>query len=703
MLAPEVGIAISGWAAACGIAIAWYTLWFRNLNHGALPRTQTSEHAKQTFYQFKAKHLQTTLSACPDAIFITNEQGIITYANPSSELIFGFSTDELLGNNVSMLMPEHIAQYHHQYLIDFHLTGQTGTIGRRREIQCCKKDGQVFPAELSLGASKENNHYVFIGIITDISERKAVESKHRKSEQLREILTNSAEGIMLLFTPQGICRLANKAAIESIQRSETDIIGHHISDFLNSDTAQERLRCIKLATECRESFNTQDVRDQRTFENTYTPIIDDNDQVSEVAIHALDITERLKYEASLKSAKKMAEDASKSKTLFITKVSHELKNPLHSILGFAHIIEDSIQSNGGSPQVDELKEATQTIIQSGSHILNLINDLLDISSAELDALPIKLSSLDTQSLIGSTVEMMKPIARASDIHLQIQVNSEFPIIIADQQRTKQVLTNLISNAIKYNRPGGVVSVHSYLSKHEQLSIAVKDNGIGIPPEDQKAIFNIFSRASNGLQSHGNGLGLHLCKQLVEQMRGSIHFQSSENNGSQFWFKLPLASLARQKLTSTQSASPSQLIEEHEPKARQAIESNSTLRLLVVEDNPSNLKLMKKITARMADYQYYQAETYSAGKHLLEQLSPDVLILDLNLPDGDGLALLDVATSVPRIVVLSAFIEHDQLRLSKDKVDLILNKPVNIRQLTDQLSRWHHEIRSEKQTKHSATQ
>lgn len=721
MLALDVWIAISGWATATGTAIAWYLLWFRKLNHSALPSRAHSDHAKKTFYQFKAKHLQTTLNACPDAVFITNDQGIITYANPNSELIFGYSPDELLANNVSMLMPEHIAQYHHQYLIDFHLTGKTGTLGRRREIQCRKKNGHVFPAELSLGASQENGRYVFIGIITDISERKAVESKHRKSEQLREILTNSAEGIMLLFTPGGVCRLANKAAIESLNQAESNIIGHHINEFLDQHIAQERLRCIKLATDSRESFCTQDVRDQRTFENTYTPIIDETNQVSEVAIHAVDITERLNYESSLKSARKVAEDANQSKTLFITKISHELKNPLHSVLGFAHVIEESIQSTDtNSLKLNDLKGATQAIIQSGSHILNLINDLLDISSAELNALPVKLAPLNTQSLIESTVDMMQPIAHASDIHLQIQANSEFPTVIADQQRTKQVLTNLISNAIKYNRPGGMVSVHSYHSNQRQLSIAVKDNGIGIPSKEQNALFSIFSRASNGLQNSGRGLGLHLCKQLVEHMRGSIHFQSTENIGSQFWFKLPLANVDTWKATPIRPvpadpkikplATDSQATKQIAPqggtppalfKHPSIANTPAPLKLLVIEDNPSNLRLMQKITARVTGYRFYQAETLSAETRLLEQLQPDVVILDLNLPDGNGQTLIDAATAIPRLAVLSAFIAHDQLQFPTDNVDLVLTKPVNIRQLTEQLERWQQELRSAPQAAPSA--
>ena len=695
-------ITSSGWIVATLLAIVWYLRSFSQINsRGSVTSDSDStkgklSQAQHAFYKFKAQHFETTLDACPDAVFITNDQGIITYVNPISEGLFGFTPEEMLGNNVTILMPDHIARFHHQYLLDFHLTGKTGTIGRRREIICKHKDGSTFPAELSLGASKEANKYIFIGIITDISERKEAESKHKKAEQLRDILTNSAEGIMVLFTPEGICKLANTAAIKSIDKPESEIIGKHLTDILREDVAKQRLRCLELARESKESFTTHDERNGKTFENTYTPILDDNGNVQEIAIHAVNITERLRYEASLKQAKKTAEEANDSKTLFISKVSHELKNPLNSILGFAHIIQDELNSNetlkNSAPDIEEHKEAIDTIISSGSHILNLINDLLDISSAELDSLPVELTEVKASDLVHDVVKMMQPIAKSANVSLSIQHEAEHDTIIADHQRLKQVITNLVSNAIKYNQQEGQVIIHCYPSADpKKLTISINDNGIGIPKEDQVNLFKVFNRASNGRKISGNGLGLHLCKQLIEHMKGSIHFHSQENQGSQFWVELPLNRPKREQniptpIFSRQKPSiPSAEISEKSQPAQ-----SSAFKLLIVEDNPSNLKLIRKITSRIDGIELFQAETCAAGEKMLEKLSPDALILDLNLPDGEGHLLLNKARSVNHIVVLSAFLEESNVNFYDHNIELVLNKPVNVRQLSDQLRNWQKE-------------
>jgi PAS domain S-box-containing protein len=681
----DIVLTISGWVAAVIMAVMWYFLYFRALG----PEVIDSNEAKHAFYRFKAQHFETTFSACPDAIFITNDQGIITYVNNVSESIFGYSTQELLGNNVDLLMPSHIAKFHHQYLLDFHLTGKTGTIGRRREIICKRSDGSEFPAELSLGATKEGNKYVFIGIITDISERKAIEAKHRKSEQLRTVLTNSTEGIMLLFTPDGVCKLANKAAINSIGKPEEQIIGANITEFLDSESAKRRLHHITETASTQRSLSVRDHRNDQVFENNYTPIFDEKGNVSEVAIHAINITERLRYEATLEKAKQQAEEANESKTLFISKVSHELKNPLNSILGFAHIIQDELQTKPSKivehSELNEHKDAIDTIIKSGSHILDLINDLLDISSAELDALPINIQEVDACATIDEVAQMMQPIAHSKHITIERTPCSGNYTVKADPQRLKQVITNLISNAIKYNQESGHVTVSCQASPEHNIIISVSDTGIGIPKTEQDNVFKVFNRASNGKSTTGNGLGLHLCKQLIEQMDGRIHFESIENKGSRFWLELPLSRLTPMNDLSEQSASNANLYSK--TKFTQ-ISNNQEMTLLVIEDNPSNLRLLEKVTRKIEGYHFYQAENLKRGRQLLHELTPDVLILDLNLPDGKGVDMLEELTNIPHVIVLSAFTTEEQYpELYNKGASLVLKKPMNIRQVTEALEEW----------------
>lgn len=697
----ELLITTSGWGVAALISVCWYLNFIRSLS-AAEPKSlapSNASDARSSFYQFRANHFETTLSACPDAVIITNDQGQITYANTTSQGMFGHSQAELLNNNVTLLMPDHIAKFHHQYLLDFHLTGKTGTIGRRREIVCKRKNGSTFPAELSLGATKEEGRYVFIGIITDISDRKRAERRHRRAEQLRQVLTNSSDSIMLLFTPDGICRLANPSALASLGKPEDQVIGQHMLQIISDEVAHQRLNCIEQVVTTKDAFTTHDERDNRVFENTYTPIINEEGLVTDIAIHAHNITERYHQQQALESAKDNAEKANESKTLFISKVCHELKNPLHSILGFAHIIREESeqekpdQTTSTQPEMDD---AISTIINSGSHILSLINDLLDLSASDLNALPVKLSEVNLSDLLKETLMMMMPIARASEININTRIQTDDFTIISDEQRLKQVISNLVSNAIKYNHQGGMINLTLSAKDTNTLVLSIKDNGIGIPEAEQAYLFEPFKRASNSSSIQGSGLGLHLCKQLIEQMGGSIHFKSEYNQGSHFWIELPKHSESRpdrstldqtntttsDTIRSASSKEPSTDVEP--PPSVTSNSDNNNATLITIEDNPNHQRLLKKVADRVSGFHLHQAESLKTARALIKKYTPDVVILDLNLPDGQGKDLLDEFKSIPYVIVLSAFISHDRIDLSDNRTELILSKPLNIKQLTDKL-------------------
>ena len=355
-----------------------------------------------------------------------------------------------------------------------------------------------------------------------------------------------------------------------------------------------------------------------------------------------EITKRRLHEAALQEAKESAEAASRSKSEFLSRMSHELRTPLNAILGFAQLSETT--------KLDEhQREHLHHIVKAGWHLLNVINEVLDISRIEAGRLGLSPEPVQLADLVRDAVTLIRPVAGEAQVHLAdgLAETAGSGWVLADHQRLKQVLLNLLSNAVKYNRPGGTVSISSGIGSSGLSRLCIADTGIGIAESDLPRLFLPFERMTNALAIEGTGLGLALSRRLVEAMGGTLTARSTLGRGSEFWVELPVA----ESPLEADVVVPLSLPSAEFPEGARAT-------VLYIEDNLANLQLIQHILARRPEIHLLTAMQSTLGMELARRHRPDLILLDLHLPDVDGLTTLrklraETATSNIPVIMISA--------------------------------------------------
>ncbi len=367
---------------------------------------------------------------------------------------------------------------------------------------------------------------------------------------------------------------------------------------------------------------------------------------------------------SLLLAKDEADRANRAKSEFLSRMSHELRTPLNAILGFGQLIEMNVTS-------PEDIESTQQVLKSGHHLLELINEILDLASIEAGRFALTLGPVDAARIVRDIVVMVRPLAAKRQIRITTADCGHR--VRVDSQRLKQVLLNLISNAIKYNREGGSVAIEFVPDGADHLRITITDTGAGMSPEDLRALFNPFERlnaAATGVE--GTGLGLVVCKRLVEAMEGEIGVESRLGEGSTFWIRLPLA---------PRQASPEPIVEAAPRRPRAVVERSFSI--LYIEDNSSNARLLQRVLERQMRVKFFCADCGRAGVEMAREKLPDIILLDLYLPDISGEEVLrslrqDEATaSIPVLIVTADATIGQSERLLAGGAQAYLTKPLEI--------------------------
>ncbi len=566
------------------------------------------------------------------------------------------------------------------------LTGEKE--GYSLNLRFVRKDNLIIHASISVRCIRKLDGKVdyFVALISDITQRIIFEQKLKENEmRFRAILDGVVDGIISI-SKKGIIQTFNPGAENIFGYPMSEVIGKKVNILipelfttdhdLYNDTGKQ-----KLTGAVRELEGLR--KNGRFFplELSITEITLEGKPILSGVIR--DITEQkqsrdeleLKVEkrtVELKQAKEEAEKANQAKSEFLARMSHELRTPLNAILGFSQVLKNNPKEKLTYIQ----KESVDEISNAGDHLLSLINEVLDLSKIESGNLKVSIEPLELYSFINELSELMGPVAAQEQIYLKNDITSEAGVVLADRVRLKQVLLNLLSNAVKYNQQGGEVWIFSDSEKGETLRIHVKDTGPGIPEDKQARLFKPFDRlGAETTKVEGTGIGLTITKKLVELMGGSISVKSKVSEGSCFTVELPVGII-----------DPAPINELESRKSFLPQVTQGCYKVLYVEDNPTNLALVKRILSIRGGIELFSAPEAELGLRLARAHHPDLILMDINLPGMDGISAMrqlqtyEETQSIPVIAISANAMEKDIDVAMEEGFKHYLTKPINMDEL-----------------------
>lgn len=385
----------------------------------------------------------------------------------------------------------------------------------------------------------------------------------------------------------------------------------------------------------------------------------------------------------LARAQAEAQQANEAKSEFLSRMSHELRTPLNAILGFGQLLDMDL----GAPRA---RDSVGQILKAGKHLLGLINEVLDLAGIESGKLTMSMEEVAVGEVVVEVLDLMAPMAATSGVTLEgIPSSHAHCTVLADRQRLKQVLLNLVSNAVKYNRPGGTVRLSASYAE-AILRLDVIDTGPGISPENLERLFAPFQCiGAEQTEIEGSGLGLALSKRLVEVMGGTMGVESRLGEGTTFWFTLTPVEARRISLDGAEERQSVRL-DEGEPSASPAGAEGKAggIKLLYIEDNNSNLKLIEELFHRRPEVELLTAMQGGLALDIARHHRPHLILLDLHLPDMHGADVLhalrsDPSTQAIPVVILSADATPGQMqRLLDAGANSYLTKPIDLQRVLE---------------------
>ena len=643
----------------------------------------------------KSQEILLKTSALQDAIFnsanfssiATDARGVIQIFNVGAERMLGYASVEVMNK----ITPADISDPQELVMRAKALSAELSTpiasgfealvfkasrgIEDIYELTYIRKDGSRFPAVVSVTALRDAQNaiigYLLIG--TDNTARKLAEEALIQAGALQSAIFNSAMFSSIATDAKGVIQIFNVGAEHMLGYAAADVM-NKITPADISDPqeliARAKALSFEFGTPIKPGFEALVFKASRGIEDIYelTYVRQDGSRIpAVVSVTALRDSEaaiigylligtdntarkqaeeaRQEMNAELSRAKLLAEKANLAKSDFLSNMSHELRSPLNAILGFAQLLD-----SGEPTPTSNQKESVDQILQAGWYLLELINEILDLSLIESGKLSLSLEAVSLAEVLDDCRAMIEPQAQKSGIRLLLPTGDNPFFINADRTRLKQVFINLLSNAIKYNRVGGTVEVTCSLDESKLTRVSFSDTGEGLSAEKLAQLFQPFNRLGQeaGIEE-GTGIGLVVSKRLVELMGGQIGVESVVGVGSVFWVELD-------------SATAGELVADAiDPKLMALSVPDPGLpvqTLLCVEDNPANLMLVERLLARRPDIRLLTARNGPRGIEIARAAKPDAILMDINLPGISGLVALRILADDPStagipVIALSA--------------------------------------------------
>ncbi|KQW89220.1 transcriptional regulator [Massilia sp. Root418] len=631
--------------------------------------------------------MRALLTTTVDGVVSVDGDGIIQDFNASAERIFGWRRSEIVGRNVALLVADPLQSAQDGLL--YHLRQRNPAAVREAhagtELYGLRKDGSLVPIRRALGHASLGGEDVFVLFITDISERRAMMQALGESEQQFRSLIGHIPGISfrclaggahpLVFLSDGVELVAGYPARDFVGpaacRTLTELIvpadRPNVVAALEQSVVSEQPYLIEYALQHADGS-------LRWIWEHGAVVRDAAGEVRWIDGVMLDITERRHMEQELRRAKDHAEQAAAARASFVANMSHEIRTPMNSILGFTDVLLDTELQ-------PEQRRHLNTVRSAGRALLRLLNEILDTAKLDKGAVELELADYDFLALIDELTSASGATARAKGLAMEVSYAPQLPARLhGDALRMRQILSNLLDNAIKFTARGSV-ALHAAL-REGQLHLAVRDTGIGIAPERLDAIFDPFTQADPSMTRRygGTGLGTTISRQLVELMGGRIWAESVPGQGTVFHVLLPLVP-AQAQAHAAQDGAP-------------ALPALPPLRILAADDVAQNLELLRLLLERRG-HSVTTAADGAAAAQLAGHADFDVILMDMQMPVMDGLAATRAIRAqaaqagrrrVPIIAMTASVLEAHRQACSAAGMDGFASKPVDLAQLSRELAR-----------------
>ena len=604
----------------------------------------------------------------------------------------GYTREEVIGRKSVDFLTEESRNYANQVVLPNYLkNGFCYDV----EYKFVKKNGEQLDTLLSATCERDSEGKIIrsLAVIVDITERKKAEEKAKDIYSLLESIVDNIPSFIFVKRASDLrFVLFNRAAEKFLGKDRKDLIGKNDFEIF------KRSQAIKLTKKDREvlekpgeiDIHTEQINTKlgkRVLNAKKLALLNEKGEPMYLLGITEDVTEEKLAEAELKLAKEDAAAANIAKSQFLANMGHELRTPLNGVIGFSDLL---LKTNLDETQI----QYTRTIFRSANSLLQILNDILSVSTLEENKLVLHIDKTNLIELINQSSDVIQFAAMEKNLKVIITILPEAPDFIwVDPVRLKQVFLNLLSNAVKYTQAGEIeirIETKSYnpQSKEVEIQFAVRDTGVGISMDDYEKIFESFSQvdATFSRKYGGAGLGLTISKRLLALMQSNLEIQSEPNKGSTFYFTI--------KTTAEYSDSSKKIsITENYERTNVALESKA-FKVLIVDDDIINMFLAKTIIKNiLPNAIIYEAEN---GKDAVEQftkVSPDIIFMDIQMPEMDGyeatheIRQLEVERKIPIIAVTAGMQEGKEQNYLKSGMDDYTSKPVIQNTLEQLIHKW----------------
>jgi len=621
--------------------------------------------------QASESRLRAIIETAADAVVMINTKGVIQEFNQSAEKMFGWTSDEVVGRKINMLMPNPHQADHDSYLSHYLTTGEAKIIGVGREAHGIRKDGSLFPIRLAIGHAKLPKDDLFVGFISDITERKVIEDALKQNEERLRSFIENIPGVAYrclvdeywttIFMSDAIQNLAGYPASDFLQPNRK----RTFSDIMHPDDKGHVANMMQNAIYTKDTFvlnyriihKNGDIRWVLEYGGV---VLDDDGNIKCLDGVILDNTDRKTIEDALIESKEKAEMAAITKTTFLANMSHEIRTPMNAIIGFTEVLLSG-------ELLDHQRKHLDTVRNSAKSLLRLLNDILNSAKLEKGAVELEEIDFSLIRLIDQVKSVMSIEAKNKGLDFIINFDPNLEEFYkGDSLRIRQILTNLLGNAIKFTNKGFVKL--SILRDGEVLHFLIRDSGIGISKDRLERIFDPFTQADVSMSRKfgGTGLGTTISKQLVELMRGRIWVESELDVGSIFHFTLPLKK--------------GKVVQDKPDIGKFKL---PRLKILIVDDVYQNVELISLV---LSSNEHSVGVARNGKEAVLMYLGSgfDLVLMDIQMPEMDGLEATrkirehETKNSLKRvpIIALSASVfDEDKISAKNAGMDGFVTKPI----------------------------